>query len=80
MAALKGTYLGSERESSTRVRNTWGNKLPTINEDRCLMAVVDIRGDFEVIIKVFGRDTLADATCKVSMDGVRLEIDILLVH
>ena len=72
MVSNEGTYLGGECQRRIWVRNAWGNKLPAINEDRCLVAIVESGRDFEVVIEVFGHITLADSTRKVGMNSVGL--------
>ena len=54
----EGTYLTSECDRSTRVGGTRRNKLPTVKEDGCLVAVVENRGHFKVVVEVISTRTL----------------------
>ena len=68
----ENTHLGSECQRRIWVGNTWGNELPAINEDGCLVTIIESSRDFEVVVEVFGRVPLADTTCKVGMNSVGL--------
>ena len=72
----EGTHLTSECDRSTRVGGTWRNKLPTVEEDGCLVAVVENRGDLKVVVEVFWHITFADTACKVGMNGISLVMDL----
>ena len=72
----EGTYLTSECDRSTRVGGTRRNKLPTVKEDGCLVAVVENRGHFEVVVEVVWHVTFADTACKVGINGISLVMDL----
>lgn len=65
-------YLSSKCEGCPRVRGAWRDKLPAIDKNGCLVAVVDGGRDFEVIVEVLRCIPFANTTFEVSMQGVRL--------
>lgn len=69
-------YLCSEREECSWVRGAWWDELPTSDEDRWLVSIVDSGRDLEVVVEELGHESLADTTFEVSVKSIRLRVCI----